>query len=85
MRPPRPRGRPRHPDAPLTPAERGVVNAVRHGLTDRAIAAHRGVSADAVKFHVRNALAKLDLPNRRVLRHWRGVPALAAPSPGDRP
>ncbi len=68
----RARGRPPHDDQ-LTPAEWAVVEWVRHGLTNRQIAARRGVSADAVKFHVGNALAKLGLRDRRALRSWRGV------------
>src|SRR4051794_8763394 len=68
------RGRPRHPDV-LTPAEWRVVHAVRHGLTNRQIAERVGVSRDAVKFHVANALGKLGLPGRAALRTWDGVPA----------
>lgn len=52
-----------------------MVNAVRHGLSDAAIAKRRGISRDAVRFHVRNALAKLGLANRQELRHWSGAPA----------
>jgi DNA-binding CsgD family transcriptional regulator/predicted enzyme related to lactoylglutathione lyase len=66
------RGRPPHDDQ-LTPTEWAVVEWVRHGLTNRQIAARRGVSADAVKFHVGNALAKLGLRDRRQLRRWDGV------------
>ncbi len=66
------RGRPPHDDI-LTPAEWRVVEAVRHGLTNRAIAARQGVSLDAVKFHVANALAKLELEDRKALRLWDGV------------
>ncbi|MFF0343753.1 VOC family protein [Kribbella sp. NPDC004875] len=68
------RGRPRHPDV-LTPAEWRVVHLVRHGLSNREIAQRRGVSVDAVKFHVANALLKLGLNRRTELRNWRGVPA----------
>jgi len=68
------RGRPRHPDV-LTPAEWRVVDAVRHGMTNRQIAERRGISRDAVKFHVANALAKLGLPGRAALRTWDDVPA----------
>lgn len=71
------RGRPRHPDV-LTPAEWRTVDAVRHGMSNRQIAARRGVSPDAIKFHVANALAKLGLPNRAALRTWRGIPAGSA-------
>jgi DNA-binding CsgD family transcriptional regulator/predicted enzyme related to lactoylglutathione lyase len=66
------RGRPPHDDQ-LTPAEWAVVEWVRHGLTNRQIAARRGVGLDAVKFHVGNALAKLGLADRRALRRWDGV------------
>jgi catechol 2,3-dioxygenase-like lactoylglutathione lyase family enzyme len=59
----------------LTPAEWRVVDAVRHGMTTRAIAHRRGVSVDAVKFHIANALDKLGLHTRAQLRMWRGAPA----------
>jgi catechol 2,3-dioxygenase-like lactoylglutathione lyase family enzyme len=39
-------------------------------MTDRQIAARTGVSRDGVKFHVKNVLAKLDLPSRKALRAW---------------
>jgi DNA-binding CsgD family transcriptional regulator/catechol 2,3-dioxygenase-like lactoylglutathione lyase family enzyme len=68
------RGRPAHPDV-LTPAEWRVVDAVRHGMTNRLIAKRMGHSADAVKFHLANALSKLGLANRRALRAWTGVRA----------
>jgi catechol 2,3-dioxygenase-like lactoylglutathione lyase family enzyme len=42
-------------------------------MSNPAIAARQGVSADAVKYHVANALQKLGFPNRRELRHWDGV------------
>jgi DNA-binding NarL/FixJ family response regulator len=71
------RGRPRHPDV-LTPAEWTVVDAVRHGMSGPEIARRRGVSRDAVKFHVANALLKLGLDSRADLRAWRGVPAGSA-------
>jgi DNA-binding CsgD family transcriptional regulator/catechol 2,3-dioxygenase-like lactoylglutathione lyase family enzyme len=70
----RKRGRPPHDDR-LTPAEWRVVNAVRHGLSDLAIAKRRGISRDAVRFHVRNAIGKLGLASRIELRHWSGAPA----------
>ena len=72
MQRPKPRGRPPHPDQ-LTHAEWRVVEAVRHGMTSRMIAAERGISIDAVKYHVANALLKLGLPNRAALRHWSGI------------
>ena len=51
-----------------------MVDAVRHGMPNREIARRRGVSVDAVKFHVANALLKLGLDRRAELRTWRGVP-----------
>ncbi len=66
------RGRPPHGDI-LTPAEWAVAEGVRHGLTNRAIAERQGVSMDAVKFHVGNALAKLGMASRAELRQWTGV------------
>ena len=71
------RGRPPHDDT-LTPMEWATVEWVRHGLTNRQIAARRGVSLDAVKFHVGNVLGKLGLENRRQLRRWAGVSAASA-------
>lgn len=68
----RSRGRPPHPDI-LTPAEWRVVEAVRHGLSNPAIAARQGVSLDAVKYHVANALSKLGLDSRAELRRWNGI------------
>nr|WP_166178169.1 LuxR C-terminal-related transcriptional regulator [Altererythrobacter segetis] len=65
-------GRPPRDDL-LTPAEWAVVEFVRHGLTNRQIAARRRVSLDAVKFHVGNALGKLGLASRAELRRWDGV------------
>lgn len=66
------RGRPPYDDV-LTPAEWRVVEFVRHGLANRDIAARTGVSSDAVKFHVANALAKLGFDSRAELRAWSGV------------
>ena len=68
----RERGRPAHPDV-LTPGEWRVVEAVRHGLRNREIALGQGVSIDAVKYHVANALQKLGLASRAELRRWNGV------------
>jgi DNA-binding CsgD family transcriptional regulator/catechol 2,3-dioxygenase-like lactoylglutathione lyase family enzyme len=62
----------------LTPMEWTTVEWVRHGLSNRQIAARRGVSLDAVKFHVGNVLGKLGLDNRRQLRRWAGVSADSA-------
>jgi len=57
----------------LTPAEWKVAEMVRHGLTNRRIAERMGVSLDAVKFHVGNALSKLGFGGREELRLWNGV------------
>ena len=81
----RTRGRPRHADL-LTPSEWRTVHAVQHGLTNAEIARRRGVSVDAVKFHVANALAKLGLPDRKALRAWFRAPrdgAMAAQLAGQ--
>jgi DNA-binding CsgD family transcriptional regulator/catechol 2,3-dioxygenase-like lactoylglutathione lyase family enzyme len=65
-------GRPRHDDL-LTPAEWKVAEQVRHGMANRRIAERMGVSVDAVKFHVSNALSKLGFSSREELRLWGGV------------
>lgn len=67
------RGRPPHDDV-LTPAEWAIVHAVRHGQSYARIAARRGISRDAVKYHVRNAIAKLGLRGRQELQRWPGIP-----------
>lgn len=66
------RGRPRHDDL-LTPAEWRVVEALRHGMSTREVARRRGISLDAVKFHVANACGKLGLNGVRDLRRWDGI------------
>src|SRR5205809_1010542 len=68
----KPRGRPPHADV-LTPAEWRVVEAVRHGMSNPQIARRQGVSPDAVKYHVANALLKLGLPSRAELKRWDGI------------
>lgn len=80
------RGRPPHPDI-LTPAEWRVLEGVRHGLTNPAIAARCDLTLDAVKFHVSSALGKLGLTSRQELQQWSGVradSALAKTSHRDR-
>jgi DNA-binding CsgD family transcriptional regulator/catechol 2,3-dioxygenase-like lactoylglutathione lyase family enzyme len=67
------RGRPPHDDV-LTPAEWAIVHAVRHGLSNARIAVRRGISRDAVKYHVRNAIEKLGLRGRAELQRWPGMP-----------
>lgn len=69
----KPRGRPAHDDV-LTPAEWRVVHAAQHGMTNAEIAARRGVSLDAVKFHLANAFAKLGVGSRLSLRQWFRAP-----------
>ncbi|HXB19401.1 MAG TPA: LuxR C-terminal-related transcriptional regulator [Steroidobacteraceae bacterium] len=74
------RGRPKHDDV-LTPTEWRVVHAIQHGMSNREIAARRGISLDAVKYHVANAVTKLGVANRQALRRWFREPrgsALAA-------
>ena len=71
------RGRPPHDDQ-LTPAEWRVTELVRHGLTKARIADMLGVSLDAVKFHVANAIGKLGLDGKQALRRWDGVSRASA-------
>ena len=71
------RGRPPHDDV-LTPAEWAIVHAVRHGMSNARIAVLRGISRDAVKYHVRNAISKLGLRGRADLQRWAGVPKNSA-------
>lgn len=77
------RGRPPHDDL-LTPAEWKITHAVQHGMTGRQIAERKGISQDAVKFHVENVLGKLGLPNRKALRQWFRVPKGSALQPQGR-
>lgn len=46
---------------------------LRHGMTARIIAQRQGISRDAVKFHIANAVGKLGLGGLRDLRRWQGV------------
>ncbi len=62
----------------LTPAEWRTLEAIRHGLSNAAIARRRGISIDAVKFHVANIVSKLGVDNRRALRTWDGVAKASA-------
>jgi len=77
MKSARGRGRPKHDDV-LTPAEWRIVHAVTHGLTSREIAQRRGISIDAVKYHVANATGKLNLVGRKALRQWFRIPRASA-------
>jgi extradiol dioxygenase family protein len=47
-------------------------------LTSRQIAQRRGISIDAVKYHIANALEKLGLANRKELRQWHRPPKHSA-------
>lgn len=67
------RGRPPHPDQ-LTPAEWKVVQSAKHGLSNLEIAKRLDISVNAVKFHIRNAIDKLNVRNKRGLLKWVGVP-----------
>ncbi len=58
----------------LTPAEWRVAHAVRHGMGNAEMARRLGMSPDGIKFHLRNILGKLALPDRAALRHWIGAP-----------
>lgn len=62
-----PRRRPATGWDSLTPTEREVVNLVARGLPNRQIATTLFVSAETVKTHVSNALAKLGVANRTEL------------------
>ncbi len=73
----RPRGRPKYDDV-LTPAEWRIAHAVKHGMTNREIAERRGISIDAVKFHVANIIAKVGVRNRKELRQWFRAPKASA-------
>ena len=72
----RTRGRPPHPDV-LTPTEWSVLNAWRHGMSMSAIAARRGISRYAVRYHLRNAAQKIGVDTTE-LRHFPGVSASSA-------
>jgi len=63
------RGRPPCRDI-LTPAEWRTVHAAQHGLSNRDIARRHGVSLDAVKFHLSNAVSKIGLDGKHSLKRW---------------
>jgi DNA-binding CsgD family transcriptional regulator/catechol 2,3-dioxygenase-like lactoylglutathione lyase family enzyme len=67
------RGRPPHPDV-LTPAEWAILDAWRHGMSRAVIAARRGVSVYAVRYHLRNIAGKLGVERSSELRQWPGFP-----------
>jgi DNA-binding CsgD family transcriptional regulator/catechol 2,3-dioxygenase-like lactoylglutathione lyase family enzyme len=78
------RGRPPYPDV-LTPAEWRVVHALQHGLSNGEIAARRGITRDAVKYHLANAAAKLGVAGRRGLRAFFREPRDGALSRKEKP
>lgn len=67
------RGRPKHDDV-LTPREWQVLELIRQGLTNQAIASQLGISVDTVKFHVSEILSKLGVSSRREAAQWPGQP-----------
>jgi DNA-binding CsgD family transcriptional regulator len=67
------RGRPRHDDI-LTPREWEVLELLRDGLSNEAIAARLGVSLDTAKYHVSEILGKLGVSSREEASRWRGEP-----------
>lgn len=77
------RGRPPHDDI-LTPAEWAIADAVRHGMSNAQIATRRGISRDAVKFHLANILGKLGLSQRAELTQLIAVPKTSALHNGRR-
>lgn len=58
----------------LTPTEWQVLDWVRHGVGRAEIARRRGVSVNAVKYHLANISDKLGVRGRQ-LRLWPGIPA----------
>jgi DNA-binding CsgD family transcriptional regulator len=60
-------GRPAHDDV-LTPAEWRTLHAIQHGMSATQVARRTGISAEAVKYHVENIRAKLDVTDTKSLR-----------------
>ena len=48
----------------LTPREQEVMENLKDGLTNEAIAAEMGITKDAVKLHLKNIFNKLDVNDR---------------------
>jgi catechol 2,3-dioxygenase-like lactoylglutathione lyase family enzyme len=55
-----------------------VLDGIRHGMSRREIAAHRGVSDYAIRYHARNIARKIGAAGVPELRHWPGIPATSA-------
>jgi len=53
-----------NPLSTLTKRELEVLSSLAAGLTNKEIAAEKGVSANTVKYHVRNLFEKLGVSNR---------------------
>ncbi len=58
------------PLAPITPAERRVLTALRSGGSNRSIAAQLVISPRTVESHVSSLLAKTGCRNRTQLLLW---------------
>lgn len=78
------RGRPPFADL-LTPAEWRILHATRHGMSNKAMAQHMGISINAIKYHLRNILEKTGEPNKKSLRTFAAQPrSLTARSTNER-
>jgi DNA-binding CsgD family transcriptional regulator len=62
----------------LTPSERRVTELAATGMTNREIAQSLFVTVNAVKWHLRNAYAKLEISSREQLRHALEDPVAAS-------
>lgn len=76
------RGRPAHEDL-LTPTEWRTLHAIQHGLSNADVAKRRGVSASAIKYHVRNIRDKLGIDSRGAMRRWFRAPSGSALAVGS--
>ncbi len=63
------RGRPKHPDI-LTPREEQVLQLLREGLTNEAIATRLGISESGARYHVSEILSKLGVSSRQEAAAW---------------
>lgn len=61
------------------------MHALQHGLSNGEIAARRGISRDAVKFHLANAAAKLGVGGRKGLRAFFREPRDSALARKEKP
>ena len=58
-----------------------MLDAIRHGMSRRQIAARRGVSSYAIRYHARNIARKIGAAGVPELRYWPGIPAASALRP----